>query len=190
MSIGRIEVSHGEEQFSDFFVKPNYSAHLTEVVRGERFSALSATQSGDVELTARVESTAPVDIRGSVNPFARGLTLDLTATAKDIDLPPLTPYSAKYAGYGIQKGKLSFEAHYKIDDRKLAASNKLVLDQLTFGEHVDSPTATKLPVLLAVALLKDRQGRYPSRPADEATRLDLIRNSRWDTSSSRSSSIC
>ncbi len=156
VSIGRIEVSHGEVQFSDFFVKPNYSAHLTEVAGN--VSALSATQSGDVELTARVESTASVDIRGSVNPFARGLTLDLTATAKDIDLPPLTPYSAKYAGYGIQKGKLSAEAHYKIDDRKLAASNKLVLDQLTFGEHVDSPTATKLPVLLAVALLKDRQG--------------------------------
>ena len=48
--------------------------------------------------------------------------------------------------------------HYKIDNRKLAASNKLVLDQLTFGERVESPTATKLPVLLAVALLKDRNG--------------------------------
>ena len=33
-----------------------------------------------------------------------------------------------------------------------------MLDQLTFGEHVDSPTATKLPMLLAVALLKDRNG--------------------------------
>ncbi len=156
VSIGRIEISHGEVQFSDFFVKPNYSAHLTEVAGS--VSALSATRAGDVELAARVENTAPVEIRGSLNPFARALTLDLTATARDIDLPPLTPYSAKYAGYGIQKGKLSLEVHYKIDDRKLAASNKLVLDQLTFGERVESPTATKLPVLLAVALLKDRNG--------------------------------
>ena len=156
VSIGRIELSHGEVQFSDFFVKPNYSAHLTEVAGS--VSALSATRAGDVELAARVENTAPVEIRGSLNPFARALTLDLTANARDIDLPPLTPYSAKYAGYGIQKGKLSFEVHYKIDDRKLTASNKLVLDQLTFGEHVESPTATKLPVLLAVALLKDRNG--------------------------------
>ena len=65
---------------------------------------------------------------------------------------------AKYAGYGIEKGKLSFDVHYKIDNRKLSADNKLVLDQLTFGARVDSPTATKLPVLLAVALLKDRNG--------------------------------
>ena len=33
-----------------------------------------------------------------------------------------------------------------------------MLDQLTFGEKVDSATATKLPVLFAVALLKDRNG--------------------------------
>ncbi len=156
ISIGRIELADGEVQFSDFFIKPNYSAHLTEVTGN--VSALSAAQAGDIDLAARVEGTAPVEIRGSVNPFARALTLDLTANARDIDLPPLTPYSGKYAGYGIEKGKLSLEVHYKIENRKLAASNKLVLDQLTFGEHVDSPTATKLPVLLAVALLKDRNG--------------------------------
>ena len=33
-----------------------------------------------------------------------------------------------------------------------------MLDQLTFGDRVESPTATKLPVLLAVALLKDGNG--------------------------------
>src|SRR6266576_3796265 len=156
VSIGRVALADGEVEFSDFFVRPNYSAHLTAVTG--TVSALSAAQAGLVELGARVEHTAPVDVRGTVNPFARDLTLDLTATAKDVDLPPLTPYSAKYAGYGIQKGKLSLEVHYQIENRKLVASNKLVLDQLTFGERVESPTATKLPVLLAVSLLKDRSG--------------------------------
>lgn len=156
VSIGRIQVSQGEVQFSDFFIKPNYSAHLTDVAGS--VSALSASQAGDVELSAQVEGTAPVDVRGKLNPFARELTLDLTAKARDIDLPPLTPYSVKYAGYGIQKGKLSLEVHYRIENRRLAANNTLVLDQLTFGEHVDSPTATKLPILLALALLKDRNG--------------------------------
>ena len=156
VSIDRIQVSHGEVQFSDFYIKPNYSAHLTDV--SGSVSALSATQAGDVELAARLADTAPVDIRGSLNPFARDLALDLTAKATDIDLPPLTPYSEKYAGYGITKGTLSFEVHYQIDKRKLVAANKLTLDQLTFGERVQSPTATKLPLLLAVALLKDRNG--------------------------------
>lgn len=155
-SIGRIQLSRGEVEYSDFFVKPNYSVHLTQLDGG--ISALGPAQDGAIELTARVDDTAPVDIRGTVNPFARELALDVTGKATDVDLPPLTPYSVKYAGYGIQKGKLSMEVHYKLDNRKLAATNKLVLDQLTFGERVDSPTATKLPVLLAVALLKDRNG--------------------------------
>ncbi|HVO83968.1 MAG TPA: DUF748 domain-containing protein, partial [Syntrophobacteria bacterium] len=84
--------------------------------------------------------------------------LDLKAGVQDIELEPFTPYSGKYAGYAIEKGKLSFNVDYKIDNRKLKADNQVILDQLTFGDKVESPTATKLPVLLAVALLKDRNG--------------------------------
>jgi uncharacterized protein involved in outer membrane biogenesis len=156
VSIGHIGFSRGEVQYSDYFVKPNYTAHLTDV--SGSVSALSPALAGVVELAGRVEGSAPVELRGKVNPFARELALDLTGKASDVDLPPLTPYSVKYAGYGIQKGKLALEVHYAIDNRKLAATNKLRLDQLTFGERVDSPTATKLPVLLAVSLLKDRNG--------------------------------
>ena len=96
-------------------------------------SALSTTQAGQVEIAGRVEGTAPVDVRGSINPFARNVALDITAKATDVDLPPLTPYAQKYAGYGIEKGKLSLQVHYKIDDRKLTATNRIVLDQLTLG---------------------------------------------------------
>ncbi|HEX8740047.1 MAG TPA: DUF748 domain-containing protein [Casimicrobiaceae bacterium] len=156
VSIASIRLTNGEVEYSDFFVKPNYETHLTAVTGS--VSAVNASLAGDVALAAKVQGTAPVDIRGTVNPFADNLHLDLTATASDVDLPPLTPYSIKYAGYGIEKGKLSMQVHYTIDDRKLTASNKLRLDQLTFGAHVDSPTATKLPVLLAVALLTDAHG--------------------------------
>jgi len=37
--------------------------------------------------------------------------------------------------------------------------NKVVIDQLTLGERVESPKATKLPVGLAVTLLRDREGK-------------------------------
>ena len=105
-----------------------------------------------------VDGIAPVEVQGSIHPFASEFSLDLAGKARDIELPPLTPYSVKYAGYGIEKGKLAFDVHYRVENRKLAAENRLVLDQLTFGERVDSSTATKLPILRAVALLKDRHG--------------------------------
>jgi hypothetical protein len=50
------------------------------------------------------------------------------------------------------------DVKYRIENRKLTANNNIYLDQLTLGERVESPTATTLPVTLAVALLKDRNG--------------------------------
>ena len=75
-----------------------------------------------------------------------------------MDLSPLTPYSGRYAGYEIEKGKLSLNLSYRIEKRKLDAQNKVFIDQFTFGDPVESPHATKLPVRLAVSLLKDRKG--------------------------------
>ncbi len=101
---------------------------------------------------------APLLIGGRINPLARDLTLDIKASVHDMELAPLSPYSGKYVGYRIERGKLSFDVAYQLQDRQLQAQNRLVLDQLTFGDKVDSPSATSLPVLLAVALLKDRHG--------------------------------
>ena len=156
MSIGKITLQGGNINFSDFFVKPNYSANLTGV--GGSVTTLTPETPGAVELRAKVDDAAPVEILGKVNPLAADLFLDLKASAKDIELPPLSPYSVKYAGYGIERGKLSVNVKYLVEHRKLVAENNVYLDQLTFGEKVDSPTATKLPVLLAVALLKDKNG--------------------------------
>ena len=156
ISIGQIELSRGNVVFSDFYIKPNYTANLTEVAGN--VGAMSAEQAGELNLSARVERTAPVEVHGRLHPFAKELSLDIAAKATDIDLPPMTSYSAKYAGYGIERGQLTFDVHYQVENRRLTAQNRLVLDQLTFGPRVESPTATKLPVLLAVALLKNSRG--------------------------------
>ena len=154
--VGRVTLTNGNIDFSDFFIKPNYSANLTGM--NGSVSQISPDTAGDVELRGKVDNVGAVEILGKINPLARSLFLDLQANASDIDLPRLSPYSVKYMGYGIQKGKLSAKVKYAVVDRRLTAENNIVLDQLTFGDKVDSPTATKLPVLFAVSLLKDRHG--------------------------------
>jgi len=154
--VGKIVLRGGSVNFSDFFVKPNYTVMLTAL--GGSVTEMTREQSGDVELHGRIHQTAPLDVAGKLNPFSKELFVDLKASARDIELSPMTPYAVKYAGYGIEKGKLSVKLSYLIENRKLVAENNIYLDQLTFGEKVDSPTATKLPVLLAVALLKDKNG--------------------------------
>ncbi|MGE5305570.1 MAG: DUF748 domain-containing protein [Alphaproteobacteria bacterium] len=156
ISIGKINLKNGNINFSDFFIKPNYSANLTQAEG--TITELKPEAPGDINIQAKLDNAAPVDINGKINPLGKELYLDMVADARDIELSPMSPYSGKYVGYGIEKGKLSFNVKYKLENRKLDAQNQIILNQLTFGDRVESPTATKLPVLLAVALLKDRNG--------------------------------
>jgi len=127
---------------------------------GGRISGLSSEEASraEVELRGRLNNSAPLEITGRINPLKQDLFVDLRARFSGMDLSPTSPYSGKYVGYSIEKGKLSFDVRYLIEKRKLESENKVFVDQLTFGEKVDSPTATNLPIKLAVALLKDRNG--------------------------------
>jgi uncharacterized protein involved in outer membrane biogenesis len=156
LKLGKATLADGTLDFTDHFVRPNYSAHLTGLAGN--LSSLAFDQPADLELHGNVQESAPVEIVGRINPLAKSLFLDVKASASDIELSPLSPYSGKYVGYGIEKGKLSMKVRYLIEERKLTAENSIILDQLTFGGKVESPDAIKIPVLLAVALLKDRNG--------------------------------
>ena len=169
--IDALTLQGGTIHFSDQYIRPNYSARLMEI--GGRVTGLSSEEMtfADVDLKGKLGVGAPLEIRGKINPLAQDLFLDLRTDFQDIDLSPLSPYSGRYAGYRIQKGKLSLSLKYHIEKRKLDAENKVFIDQFTFGEAVDSPDATKLPVQKAVTLLKDRKGEI---------RLDLPVTGRID----------
>jgi hypothetical protein len=162
VSFGPISVLGGRVYFSDRFIQPNYSANLTELT-GTLSAFSSQAQPGgvnlaDLALRGRAEGSASLDITGKVNPLATPLALDIQGRVRDLELPPLSPYSVRYAGYGIERGKLSVDVAYVVQpDGQLTASNNIVLNQLTFGEKVDGAPAS-LPVKLAVALLADRNG--------------------------------
>jgi hypothetical protein len=78
---------------------------------------------------------------------------------KNLALTTVSPYSGKFAGYPITKGKLSLDLAYKLSVMELVGENKVLVDQITMGNRVESPDATSLPIPLALALLKDRKGQ-------------------------------
>jgi hypothetical protein len=158
IKIDQVTLQGGKIDFFDKSVKPEFSMKLSEM--GGRVSGLSSQENttADIELRAKLNDYAPLEITGKINPLRENLYVDLKARIKDLDLSPTTPYAGKYAGYAIEKGKLSVDVQYSIVNRKLDSQNNIFIDQFNFGEKVDSPEATKLPVRLAVALLKDRKG--------------------------------
>ncbi len=162
ITVRKVSLQGGNVNFSDFFIKPNYTADMKAL--GGSIAGLSSDlgTTADVELRGKV-SDAPLEILGKVNPLSGSLFVDLKAGVTGMELPQFSPYSGKYAGYAIEKGKLTVNVAYKVENRKLEAQNNVFLDQLTFGEKVESPDATKLPVMLAVSLLKNSRGEIDIR---------------------------
>jgi hypothetical protein len=158
IKIGTITLQGGRIDFSDRSVNPEYSTRLTEI--GGRVSGLSSEETtlADVDLRGKLDDHAPLEITGKINPLKEDLYVDLKVRFKDMELSPTTPYAGKYVGYTVEKGQLSLDLKYLIVKKKLESQNYIHLNQLTLGDKVESPHATKLPVKLAIALLKDRTG--------------------------------
>ncbi|KWF33435.1 DUF748 domain-containing protein [Burkholderia pseudomultivorans] len=158
MHFGQLVLQNGRVTYTDNFIKPNYTANLVAIKGTVGAFGTDSTTSAPVDVAANLAGNGPISIKGSVNPLIDKPALDLTATAHDIELTNLTPYSAKYAGYPITKGKLNVDLHYELANDQLKANNHIFIDQLTFGDHVENDTATKLPVKLAISLLKNTRG--------------------------------
>ncbi|SAK98911.1 AsmA family protein [Caballeronia calidae] len=158
MRFGQLVLQNGRVSYTDNFIKPNYTANLVAINGTIGAFGTHSTTPAPVDVSAKLAANGPVSIKGQVNPLIEKPALDLTASAHGVELTNLTPYSSKYAGYPITKGKLNVDLHYMLADNKLTANNHLFIDQLTFGDHIDNPTATKLPVRLAVSLLKNSRG--------------------------------
>ncbi|WP_174362862.1 DUF748 domain-containing protein [uncultured Caballeronia sp.] len=158
LRFGQLVLQNGRVTYTDNFIKPNFTANLVAITGTIGAFGTHSTVSAPVDVAAKLNANGPVSIKGTVNPLIAKPALDLTASAHDVELPNISPYSTKYAGYPITKGKLNVDLHYQLADDKLSANNHLFIDQLTFGDHVDNATATKLPVRLAVSLLKNSRG--------------------------------
>ncbi|MDR0776167.1 MAG: DUF748 domain-containing protein [Azonexus sp.] len=158
VKIAKITLQNGTINFSDHFVKPNYTVNVTQLAG--RVTGLSSQEGtvADLDLRGAYAKASPVQIQGKLNPLAAKSYLDLKASVKGVDLTGFSPYSGKYAGYAIEKGLMSLDLAYKLENNQLTADNKIFIDQFTFGEPVASPDATQLPVNLAIALLKNNRG--------------------------------
>ncbi|QHC91929.1 hypothetical protein PchlR47_27700 [Pseudomonas chlororaphis] len=157
--IGQIAINDGSANFADFSLTPNFATAVQQL--NGQIGTIDSRQAkpASVDIKGKVDRYAPVTIKGSVNPFDPMAALDIATSFKRVELTTLTPYSGKFAGYRIRKGRLNLDLHYVITNGQLKAENKVVVEQLELGEKVDSPDAVSLPLKLAVALLKDVDGK-------------------------------
>jgi Domain of Unknown Function (DUF748) len=158
MAIKKIVVHGGQANFTDLSIKPTFTAGI-QALEGTIVGLSSREDTrAKVDLHGEVDAFSPVSIVGEVNPFGAAVYTDMALDFRNMELTLFNPYSGKFAGYNITKGKLTTELHYKVDGGKLDAQHHIIVDQLEFGDKTASKDAVSLPVKLAVALLRDRNG--------------------------------
>jgi len=158
VQIGAIRLVDGSTHFADFSLKPVIDTGIFGLHGTIKGLSSKERSKADVSLDGKVDKYAPVAIKGKINPLTSDAFSDVAVSFKNVELTTVSPYSTKFAGYPITKGKISVDLRYKLSKNVLEAENKVVIDQLTLGEKTESPDATSLPVKLAIALLKDRNG--------------------------------
>lgn len=156
--IKEIRINDGSAFFADRSIEPSFAAGLVRL-RGSVKNLSSDPQArATITLDGQVDRYSPVEIRGTSSLLAATEYTDVTLAFRNMELTTFNPYSGKFAGYNIAKGKLTTELSYKIHQRELEAEHHVIVDQLEFGEATNSKDAAPLPIKLAVALLKDRNG--------------------------------
>lgn len=158
MTIGLVLIANGTADYADLSMQPNFVTGIQDLHGTIKGLSSDPSSRATVDLQGRVDRYAPVDISGVVNLLAATTYTDLKMNFHGLQLTRMTPYSVRFAGYKIASGTLDANLHYKVDRGRLNADHALIINQLVLGEQVPSPHATKLPLRLAIALLKDRNG--------------------------------
>jgi Domain of Unknown Function (DUF748) len=159
IDIGSMQFKQGAMRFADNSIQPNFRARIEGLDGRIKGISTRADAVADIDLNGYViNKYSPVVIKGKTSIFDYEKTTDIQMAFRNIELPVFNPYSGRFAGYAIAKGKLTTELHYRINDKKLQADHHVILDQLTWGQATGSKEAVSLPIRLGTALLKDKNG--------------------------------
>lgn len=157
--IGGVAIKDGSANFADFSLTPSFATAIQQLNGQIGTLDNQSQQAAGIDIQGKVDRYAPVSVKGRLTPFDPLNSLDIATSFKNVELTTITPYSGKFAGYRIRRGRLNLDLHYRIEQGQLNAENKVLVENLQLGERVDSPDAVDLPIRLAVALLKDTEGK-------------------------------
>lgn len=155
--LDKVQIINGSSDFADFSLILPFAAQIKSLDGGARGISSEQKSTIKIELHGNAYDLAPVDIKGEVRPFLGNY--DVQLDFKGLPMPLISSYMVQFAGYKVEKGKMSLALNYKVADRELSATNTILIDQFELGEKIDNPNAVSLPLDLAIALMKDSDGK-------------------------------
>ena len=158
-NVQRLRIQQGQLDFTDRSLNPQFKTKLFALNGVINSLSNKKDTRSQIALDGRVNEFGLARIRGDMDLFNLGNNTQINAQLKNLDLPSASPYAIKFAGYAITDGKMTLDLQYKVRANQVEGNNKITIDALTLGQRIDSLTALKIPLELAIALLKDDAGR-------------------------------
>ncbi len=138
VSIERIRVEKGVVDFADFSLVLPFATHVTDFSGGATSISSDPASRTMIKLEGKVDEYGFTTVEGGMSPFAPKTFTDLTVSFQNVEMKPLSPYSATFAGRKIASGTLNLKLEYKIKNSELLGENNVVLEQFTLGERVEA----------------------------------------------------
>jgi hypothetical protein len=155
--LDKIEIIGGSSDFADLSLILPFSAQIKSLRGGASGISSEPASTIKVNLKGNAYDLSPVDVLAKISPYLEDYDMRLSFVG--MPMPLISSYMVQFAGYKVEKGKMSLELNYKIVNKELVATNNILIDQLELGDKVENPDAVSLPLKLAVALLKDSKGK-------------------------------
>ncbi len=158
INIGKVSLENGNLSFIDHSINPQFLMSISDLSGSINKISSQGTEPTEIVIKANIDGTTPVDISGKADPLKKDLFIDMDIKLNDLDLSPFSPYTGKFIGYNVKKGKFNLDLAYLIKSMSLNADVNLLVDQFELGDKVDSKDAVKAPIKLGIALLKNKKG--------------------------------
>jgi len=159
LQIRRVEIKDGALDFSDETIGGGFATGIQEFNGTINGISTDRSTRSQLAIEGRVDEFGFVRVSGSLNPFQPRDRTNVRLEFRNLDMPKVTPYAVRFAGYKVASGRMSLDLNYSVRNNLIEGNHRVLLDQFTLGEQVDSPGAMSLPLRLAIAILKDDDGK-------------------------------
>lgn len=153
-----LKVSKGSANFADYSLPIDFKTHIHDLNGNVYAISNNKGEVSYVDIDGAVDEYGSAKLQGSVETSDFKSFTDINFNFRNLSLDSFSGYSAQFAGYKIEKGKLFLDLGYKIHDSQMLGKNSLIIKNIELGDEIEDENITKLPLGFAVALLEDSEG--------------------------------
>jgi len=156
--IDKIALALGSARFQDYSIPIKFKTDIHDL-SGVIYSVTNMKAEHTlINLHGDIDKYGSTKIKGSIDGLDPKKFTDISMNFKNLDLSAMSGYSAEFAGYEIDSGKLFLDLGYNIINAKLKATNKIVIKKIELGDEIEDENVTHLPLGFVVGLLEDDKG--------------------------------